>query len=91
MLMIIEIIPMMVWVLPVPGYNIKKRDKENNYKITYRSLDKHDVVFRHLNDLLQYFGLTFVELMMILDQIVVHLTLLLFFFYFDALVVHLRS
>ena len=59
--------------------------------MTYRSLNEKDVILGHLYYLLQHFGLTLVELGMILDQIGVHLMDLLLLVGFVGLWVQVRG
>lgn len=59
--------------------------------MTYWSLNEQDVILWHLYYLLKHFGLTFVELGMILDQVGVHLMDLLLLVGFVRLWVQVRS
>ena len=59
--------------------------------MTYRSLNEKDVILWHLYYLLQYLGLTLVELGVILDQVGVHLMDLLLLVGFVGLWVQVRS
>ena len=61
----IEIIPVIVCVLPVPGcmqFKEKLVSKQNKLKYeTYRSLNQHDIIFQHVYDLIEYDKLAGVE------------------------------